>query len=513
MNFTIGNGVKALENNDLVLKLNNINKSFFGVKVLDDINLELKKGEVLGLCGENGAGKSTLMNVLGGVYKRDEGTMYVDGEQYDPKNPLDAKKAGIAFIHQELNLFLNLTVKQNFMIEDLPVKKPFYIINNKKLKENARSALKMLDQDIDVETIVENLTIGKRQLVEIAKEIAKNEKIVIFDEPTTSLSNKERDELFKVIKKLAQKRISIIYISHIIDDVFELCDNIMVLRDGKAVDIKSKDAVTKDIIINEMVGRELSQLYPYIERKIGDELLSVKDINEQGVLMNISFKLRKCEIVGIYGLMGAGRSELARAIFGLDKIDGGEILIEGKKVNKLTPIHLIEQGVAFITENRREEGVLMPKSIKDNLELVYLMSLRGKNGLIDKKMEDKQCDSMINEMKIKTYNKNEQSVMQLSGGNQQKVVIGKWLMINPRILLLDEPTRGIDVGAKYEIYHYINKIAQNGASILFISSEMEELIGICDRIMVMRGGKIVGELKHNEFEKDKLLKMAIEGGK
>ncbi len=496
---------------DYILEVESLHKSFLEVQVLNGVDLRLRRNKILGICGENGAGKSTLMNVLGGIYKCNSGKMLLDGEEYIPHSPRDARKHGIAFIHQELNLFTNLTVIQNFMIDNLPKKKPLNIIDNNRIADVANSVMNEFDIDIDLNACISDLDMGHRQMVEIVKEIAKDAKIIIFDEPTTSLSKHEKESLFKIIDKLKERGYSIIYISHILEDVFKLCDDLMVLRDGFSVISNSINEFTKDSVIQYMVNRELKNLYPKINKNIGDIVFSAKNITNDEITNDVSIDLRKGEIVGLFGLMGAGRSEFVRTLYGVDKIDSGSVYIRGKKINKLNPIEMKKNGVAFITENRREEGLLLDKTIKSNIVLCVLDKIKSGNFFIDKKKEEAISEKKVEELKIKTFNKNTQTAEQLSGGNQQKVVISKWLLTEPDILFLDEPTRGIDVGAKYEIYTHINNLAAQGTAILVVSSEMDELIGICDKILVMKNGEISGKFDSDNFNQEGILKYAIEG--
>lgn len=494
-----------------VLRLQNICKSFSNVQVLKDVNLTLYDGRILAVCGENGAGKSTLMNILGGIYRPDSGTMLINGNEYSPRLPQHAIKNGIAFIHQELSLFQNLTVLQNFMIDDLPVNR-LGVINLKMIRNSISDHLGRFVADIDVNKRIEEFVMGQKQLIEIAKELSKNAKIIIFDEPTTSLSNKEKELLFKIIREIRESGINVIYISHILSDVVELCDDVLVLRNGEEVGGGPTDELAIDEIVRLMVGRSLSNLYPYVEKKEpGKELLQVKSLNRGTVLKDVSFSLREGEVVGLFGLMGAGRSEMARAVFGLDPYDSGEILIEGEKIPKPSPVLMKEKGIAFITENRREEGLLMPKPIVDNVILAYLKEACHGKWLMDKKYADSQSEKVIDQLQIKTYNKNRQMAKQLSGGNQQKVVIAKWLLTNPFVFILDEPTKGVDVGSKFELYSEINNLALNDSAVLFISSEMEELMGVCDRILIMHSGEITGELQRADFSSETILKYAIGG--
>lgn len=495
----------------VILQLININKSFATVKVLKDIDLELKKGQILGLVGENGAGKSTLMNILGGIYPMTSGEMYLNGVRYSPSNPKDATNSGIAFIHQELNLFTNLTVAENIFIDEIKFNK-FGYISYQKLNQEASLILKRLGLDISPGIVVENLPMGMRQMVEIAKALSKDAKIVIFDEPTTSLSSQEKKNLFRIIRELSEDGISMIYISHVLDDVLLLCNEIVVIRDGEVIGKQMpKSEVSKEKIISMMVGREMGQLYPYVPKEIGEEILSVENINQGKTLKNITFSIRSGEIVGLFGLMGAGRSELVRAIYGLDPIDSGSIKFMNKPVHSLNPRQWIQNGMAFITENRHEEGLLMKKSVKENLVMANLERMRLRFGYLDRKKEEVDSTNVISRLNIKTYDKDHQIVRFLSGGNQQKVVIGKWLLTTPKVFIIDEPTRGVDVGAKFEIYNHINSLVKEGSAVLFVSSEMEELMGVCDRILTMHLGRITGEVERKDFSQETLIRLAMGG--
>ncbi len=443
-----------------ILTLKGIRKSFFGTEVLHGIDVSIRKGTVHGLVGENGAGKSTLMNVLGGVFRPDEGEMLVDGKPYAPQSPKDAQKAHIAFVHQELNLFSNLTVAENLFIEDLPLG-AFQQVKYKQMEQETVRYLKDFQIDVNPKTKVENLSMGVRQSIEIAKALIINADVVIFDEPTTSLTKVEKDQLFRIIADLKARNVTIIYISHILEDVFELCDDISVLRDGSLITTMPAGETNRDALIS---------------------------------------------------LMGSGRTELMRALFGLDKISGGEIIYKGKNFTHHTPKQAIEAGIAFVTEDRRDEGLLMPKPVEENLLLVHLPALAGKTGVVDQRKGEEMADASIKALHTKVQNKKTQLVCNLSGGNQQKVVLGKWIMHEPEVLILDEPTRGVDVGAKYEIYTIIQERAKEQSSVLVVSSEMEELMGICDRIVVMSAGRMAGEIECSEFEQNSIMEMALAGG-
>lgn len=499
---------------ETVLEYQHVQKSFHGVQVLKDINFKIGKGEVLGLVGENGAGKSTLMNILGGVFPYEGGKIYFEGREYVPSAPKEATEAGIVFIHQELNLFTNLSISENIYISNFPKRSFFGVssIKKKQLREKTANLLEMVGLKVSPDTIVENLSPGERQLVEIAKALSVDAKVIIFDEPTTSLTEPEKERLFDIIIRLKSSNKSIIYISHALQDVFRMCDNIVILRDGKVVGTGASNAMTEDYLVTLMVGREMEQLFPKKNNHTGEPILEVKGVSEPGIVEDINFQLRRGEVLGISGLMGSGRTELARIIFGLDAFEKGEIHINGEVLTEMTPISSIQKGFAFLTENRKEEGLLMDKSILENLALVSLDQFT--KGPLKKIRKQDMYDSMAviyDQLKISTVNTEKQLVQNLSGGNQQKVVIGKWLYHNPSIFIMDEPTRGIDVGAKYEVYKVINQLAEDGSAILVISSEIEELIGICDRILVMANGEINGEFTKAEFDREKIIKRAFGG--
>jgi len=493
-----------------ILKVENICKSFSGVQVLKNVNFNLVKGEILGLVGENGAGKSTLMNIISGILSKDSGSIYLEGKDFNPSDPMMAKDRGIGFIQQELNLFSNLTVAENMFIDNFPKKgKIVKQINFNKIHKDTQKYINTLGMSFASNTTIENLSMGQRQMVEVGKALFRNAKIIIFDEPTTSLSTKEKDKLFKIIKELKMNGTTIIYISHLLEEIYYLCDRIVVLRDGEVKGKNLTKELTKGKVIKMMVGRELHKLFPYVDKSIGDVLFEAKGILNDKV-KDINLFMREGEIVGLFGIMGAGRTELAKALFGIDEIESGEIYFQGREINPITPINCIKNGMAYITENRRYEGLFMTKSIKDNLVSVYLDRLvDNKLKIINKKREEKIVEKIINNLNIITYNENVQYAQSLSGGNQQKVVLGKWLILEPKVFILDEPTRGVDVGAKYEIYNIINNMAKNKAIILFISSEMEELMGTCDRILVMRQGELVNEFGKKDYVQEAILRAAI----
>jgi ribose transport system ATP-binding protein len=492
-----------------VLSLQQLNKSFSGVRVLKDVNLTLRRrGSILGLVGENGAGKSTMMNILGGVLPRDSGEMLLEGRPYNPRSAVDADRAGIALIHQELNLFLNMSIAENLYLNGAPGS-TLGLLSYRTMNSQASQVLQRVGIDINPATLMEGLSMGLRQLIEVAKALAKQARIVVFDEPTTSLSDKEKKHLFSIIHELSAAGMSMIYISHTLDDVLALCEEVAVIRDGSVMCQSPIAEMTKSKMISLMVGRKLEQLFPFVEKRPADTVLEVKALRQGKTLKDISFSLRGGEIVGLFGLMGAGRSELARAVYGVDPVDSGEVLFSGRLVRRPSPEWWIENGMAYITENRREEGLLMPKTVKENLVLASLRHFRRALGVVDRRSEERESASVIEQLAIKTFDKSRQTAQTLSGGNQQKVVIGKWLLTRPQVFIVDEPTRGVDVGAKFEIYNHLNEMAREGCAILFISSEMEELIGVCDRIVVMSNGAISGELPRAAFTQEALLTLAI----
>jgi len=492
-----------------LLTIKDVEKSFSGVTVLRNININLAEGEILGIVGENGAGKSTLMNVLGGVYIKNKGSMTLDGEDYNPLTPKEAKDNGIAFIHQELSLFSNLSIAENMFIEDFP-KKKIGGINFKSIVRSSDEYLRNYGLDIDPKEKVENLPMGTRQVVEIIKSLMMNAKIIIFDEPTTSLSKPEKEKLFETIRGLKRKGVSVLFISHIIEDVLTLCNRIAVLRDGGLVGTLNTEDANQNEIVRMMVGRELSKVYPEIEKEIHeDPVLEVTGFNQGQTLKDVSLSIRKGEIIGLYGIIGAGRTELAKAIFGVDHIDSGTVRVNGHLIDSLSPQTCIEKGMAFVTEDRRIEGLLMSKPVRNNITLIKINDILNRLGVINRHVEKEFSDKMVDSLKIKVSDADIQPMLNLSGGNQQKVVFGKWVINQPDIFILDEPTRGVDVGAKFEIYSIIGQMAKDGSGILFISSEMEELIGVCDRILVMKKGRISGEVVRKDFEQETIGNLAL----
>jgi len=496
------------------VEFDHISKSFFGVRALGDVTISVGKGRTLGLIGENGAGKSTLMNILGGVFPQDEGTVRLFGKQHNPSCPADAMHAGVAFIHQELNLFTNLSVADNLFIDGFPRIGVSPFIDKRRLNKRAAELLASVDLHVSAGTPVEMLTAGERQLVEIAGALARNARVIIFDEPTTSLTAAETKHLFDIIKRLQEQGRTIIYISHTLQDVLRVSDAIAVLRDGCLVSTGPSKQYSVDKMISDMVGRRIEQMYPARSTAPGSEaVLEVEGVTQPGIVRNISFKLHEKEVLGVFGLMGSGRSELARIIFGLDFCRTGRISVRAKDAARPSPIASICNGVAFVTENRHEEGLLMEAPVSENLDLPSLRKFTslGPARIVNRSRALECAKRIAGTLRIKSGPIHKQKVRNLSGGNQQKVVIGKWLLAAPAVLILDEPTRGIDVGAKYEVYGTINKLAEEGVGILVICSELEELMGMCDRILVMSNGEIRAQFIRRDFDQGKILQAAFSG--
>lgn len=494
-----------------LLQCSQIGKSYFGVPVLRDVNLALAAGSVLGLVGENGAGKSTLMNILGGVTQPDAGRMRFDSVEYAPQTPAEATQCGVAFVHQELNLFTNLSISENLFIPSFP-KNKFGFIDHQLMRTKAAEMLSAVSLDVSPDTLVERLSPGERQLVEIARALGQSARLMIFDEPTTSLTSRETDRLFALIERLRAQGIAMIYISHVLSDVFRLCDELIVLRDGEVAGTGRKEEFTTERLITLMVGRSLDQLYPERSAKPAPEtVMQVAHLSQPGVIENIGFDLRRGEILGVAGLMGAGRTELARILFGLDPCAKGSITLNGEEISPLSTRERIARGLAFLTENRREEGLLMDAAISDNLALTALPQFTS-HALIDQPRLTAAVNQMAASVQIRGGGQTRQPVKTLSGGNQQKVVLGKWLLRNPAVLILDEPTRGVDVGARSEIYRIIQQLAATGAGILFISSEIEELIGVCDRVLVMQRGAVTACFDRHQFDRERILGAALPAG-
>ena len=483
------------------LELKGICKSFPGVKALDNVQLSVRPGTVHALMGENGAGKSTLMKCLFGIYKMDAGEIYLDGKKIEVKDPDDAMSKGIAMVHQELQPVLARSVGENLFLGRFPTKNygPLKVIDHKKMYEDTKMWLDEVGMDFDPKAQLGSLSIGQMQSVEIAKAVSHQAKVVIFDEPTSSLSDKEVDALFRIMNDLRKKGVAMIYISHKMDEIKKIADDITVMRDGGYVGTWPAAEMTTEQIIAKMVGRELTNVYPPKDNEIGDVILEVKDlcsIHEKS-FQHVSFKLRKGEILGFGGLVGAQRTELMEGIFGIRGVASGEIYVHGKKVNIKHPIDAMNAGIGLITEDRRGNGIFGCLSIKDNVGVsVYKKYLKA-GFILDHKSINRVVDESIQKLRIKTPSMKEH-IANLSGGNQQKVIVSRWLANDPDVLIMDEPTRGIDVGAKHEIYEIMNDLAKQGKAIIMISSEMAELLGMSDRVCVMCNGRLTGEITEKE---------------
>lgn len=497
---------------DPILQIADVSKAFFGIHAVQNVSLDLGCGRVLALIGQNGAGKSTLMNIVGGVVRADSGLMFLDGVAYDPHSPADASRLGIAFIHQELNLFTNLTIAENVFIDRFPQRKfgPFSLVDRAAMHRRTRELLAQVSLDLAPDTPVERLSPGERQLVEVAKALHLDARIIIFDEPTTSLTTRETRRLFDLIRRLKEAGTSIIYISHILADVMALADDIAVLRDGQLVTAGPKAGFDVGRMITLMIGRSIEQLFPPRRATPQDGiLLATRDLTASGIVRNVSLMLARGEVLGLFGLMGSGRTELARMIFGLDEFDSGEIVVRDTVLERHTPQASIRNGVAFITENRREEGLLMNMTIAENMVLAALPRFGATPLRIIEQGRLAAAAATAAELLQIRAGSIDLPAKSLSGGNQQKVVIAKWLMSEPSIFIMDEPTRGIDVAAKYEIYSIIDRLAADGGGVLFISSEIEELLAMCDRILVMSKGEIVGAFARDAFDKEQILRAAF----
>ena len=487
-----------------ILEMRNITKTFPGVTALDDVSLYVKEGTVHGLIGENGAGKSTLMKILNGVYTANSGELYLDGSLLQLHGVKDASEKGISTIFQEFNLINSLSVAENIFLGRFNDKKT---INWKEIKNKAESLLQTLGFSFNVNKIVGKLSIAEKQLVEIAKALSYESKIIVMDEPTSSLTNKEIELFFPIIETLRQQGITVIYISHKLDEIFKICNTVSIMRDGKIVGTREVEDITKDEIIEMMVGRSLSMEYPVRTTIPQEVVLSVKHIKRGTSLKGISFDLKKGEILGIAGLVGAGRTELAEAIFGADPIDQGTIEIHGKKVKIKSTKDGTMNSIGMVTEDRKETGLVLDMSITKNISITKLEQV-SKGFVINRMMEENIAKKFVKTMNIKTPSVR-QTLYNLSGGNQQKVVLAKWLFSNAEILILDEPTRGIDIGAKYEIYCLMNSLSEQGKSIIMISSELPEVLNMSDRILVMHGGQLKGELSGSDKSGDNVMKLIL----
>ena len=491
---------------DTIISVRGISKSFPGVQALKGVSFDILRGEIHGLVGENGAGKSTLIKILCGAYTATEGSVWMNGKELSIRSPLDAQNAGISVVHQELKLVDSLTVMENIFIGRWP-RTAIGSVNWKALRRQAADLIDELGVSLDPEENVGKLTVAQKQIVEICKVLSTNAKFIVMDEPSAVLTPSEMDTLYAIIRKLKTSGITILYISHRLEEIFSLCDHVTIFRDGQKIKTVPAADVTREELIHMMVGRELGIEYPKEKIKIGETILSVRNLNRPNVLHDINFDLHRGEILGFAGLIGAGRTEVARAIMGADKNVSGDITLRGEKYAITDVPHAIKMGIGLVSEDRKKEGLVLNLGIKYNISMVNMHRIL-KNGALNANLEEELAQKYIHDLNIVAPS-SEQEAIYLSGGNQQKVVIAKWLNANCDVLILDEPTRGIDVGAKKEIYHIIGELAKNGKAIIMISSEMPELLGMCDRIIVMHNGRITGTVDIADATQDVLMELAI----
>ncbi len=490
---------------DVIVSMKSICKSFPGVKALDNVNFELRTGEVMALLGENGAGKSTLMKILSGVYTRDSGSLTLFGKEYGDLTPNTARDAGVAIIHQELNMCSHLTVTENmFLGREF---KSHFVLKNAEMEKEAQKYLDELGVDISPRQVVGDLPVSKQQMIEIAKALSVQAKILIMDEPTSALTSREIEELFNIIRRLKAQGHGIVYISHRLEELSHIADRITIMRDGQYITDGNYSDFTMDEIIANMVGREIKEKFPRVECKKGEKIFEVKNLNAGRLVRDINFSLYEGEIVGFAGLMGAGRTETTRAIFGVDPRESGQFFLEGKEVVINGPKDAISSGIVLAPEDRKKDGLCTKLSVRHNIALPNLDMICNKFGVLNSAKEEEYCNEAVKNLSIKTPNL-DVDANTLSGGNQQKVVVGKWLVRNSRVVIFDEPTRGIDVGAKVEIYHLMNQLKKQGIAVMFVSSEMPEVMGIADRIIVMCDGRITGELYAKETTQNEILSLA-----
>lgn len=492
-----------------ILVLHGVSKTFPGVKALDNVELDVKKGEVLALAGENGAGKSTLMKILSGSYTRDSGSIEFCGKPAEIHQPRDAERLGLSIIYQELNVLQGLSVAENIFIGRQPRRGG--LVDWKKMYDDADALFKQLNIEMDVRRKVLGMSIALQQMVEIAKAVSFQAKLVIMDEPTSSLTDRETQLLFEIIRNLKRNGVSVIFITHRLDEIFEIADRITVMRDGCIIGTRSVAETTKAELISMMIGREMTKQFPPRDVRIGEELLRVENISDGKKVKGVSFSVARGEVLGVAGLVGAGRTETMRMVFGADKRVSGDIYLNGKKVHIRSPRDSVKHKIAFVTENRKTEGLLLNKPVYLNIVMVALSKIK-QHGLLSHKTERVFSEQYIKELKIATPSI-EKRVNFLSGGNQQKIVVAKWLMSDSEVMILDEPTRGIDVGAKREIYEIINQLAAQGKAIIMISSDMEEVLGVSDRIAVMHEGRIAGIVEKKDFSQQLISEYAIGGAK
>lgn len=492
-----------------LLEVRGVSKSFPGVVALSGVNFTLGRGEIHALVGENGAGKSTLMKILSGAYQKDAGEILLDGRPVRSRSPREAAELGISIIYQELNLLPALSVAENIFLSHLPARGPLGILNKRRMHEETAELLARVGLDVKPDTPVGRLRVAEQQLVEVAKALSVRSRVLIMDEPTAALTDAEVERLFAIIRGLKKEGVSIIYISHKLDEVFQIAERITVLRDGEVVGSHETGAIDKEHVISLMVGRELTALYPKTVVRIGEPVFEVENLNGPA-LHNISFRVRRGEILGVAGLMGAGQIALARTLFGVEPKSSGVIRIGGRPVATLTPRRAIRLGLGLLTENRKEEGLVLGLSVAKNIALASMDTVSRWGGLVSRRAEERLAESYVERLSIRTPSVS-QIARNLSGGNQQKVVLAKWLNTGPDVVILCEPTRGIDVGAKAEIYRLIGTLVRDGKAVLLISSELPELLGLADRLLVMHEGRIAAELDREEATPEKVMFFATGG--
>jgi ABC-type sugar transport system ATPase subunit len=496
----------AVPGSDYLLEVEDVRKEFPGVVALDKVQLKLRRGTVHALMGENGAGKSTLMKILAGIYTPDTGSFKLRGQSIRLKSPLDALENGIAMIHQELNLMNPMTVAENIWIRREP-KGRLGLIDHGEMRRMTEALFKRLDIDIDPEIRIGKLSVASRQMVEIAKAVSYNSDVLIMDEPTSALTEKEVSHLFRIIRSLKAEGKGIIYITHKMNELFEIADEVSVFRDGHYITTRPSSEVTREDIIRMMVGREITQMFPKETVPIGDVVLSVRNLTLRGVFHDVSFDVRAGEILGFAGLVGSGRSNVAETIFGVTPANSGQIFIRGEEVRMSSPAVAMRHGMAFLTEDRKETGCFLLLDIQSNAQMAVLQGRYTNFGFVQQSKLSRDAANMANRLRVRTPDMQE-PIVNLSGGNQQKVLICRWLMTDPKILILDEPTRGIDVGAKAEIHRLISQLAGQGVAVIMISSEMPEVLGMSDRILVLHEGRVTGILDRKDADQVKIMELA-----
>jgi inositol transport system ATP-binding protein len=484
-----------------------VSKSFPGVLALDEVDLRIRPGTVHALMGENGAGKSTLMKIIAGVLAPDAGQILVNGRSVRFQSPRDALDAGIAMIHQELNLMPHMTVAENIWIRREPLRGMGLLIDHAEMVRMSRHLFRRLNVELDPDEEVGNLTIANRQIVEIAKAVSFNSDVLIMDEPTSALTEREVMHLFSIIRDLKSQGVGIIYITHKMDEVFSISDEVSILRDGRFIANHLCADIDRDSLIRDMVGRDIDELFPKQAATIGEEILSVENLSVHGIFMDVSLTLRKGEILGLGGLLGAGRSSVAKALFGVTPATSGRICLRGRQTFIDSPATALSYGMAFVTEDRQETGCFLHLSVLENMEIAVLHNRYTAWGLVSQSVLTAECERLRQVLRIKVADLQE-CIQNLSGGNQQKALLGRWLLTDPEILILDEPTRGIDVAAKAEIHRLISTLAATGVGVILISSEMAELLGMCDRIIVMHEGRMTGTLERSEADQIKIMRLA-----